>query len=361
MKKRLIALLCVLLLLLPGCSLDLSDVADAAFATGIPRDESAGPVKEGELAVVFLDVGQGDCTLVQSAGESMLIDCGDIDTFSALEETLERYGIETLRYFVGTHDHSDHVGAAGALIRSMPVEEILHSPLQISGEGYDYNKMFSVAAEKGIPARALEAGDRFSLGQAQILVLSPSDCDPSNVNNSSIVLKITGGGCSFLIAADAERECEREMLRFGAELSADVLRVGHHGSATSTSYRFLRRVMPQYAVISVGAGNSYGHPAEAVLSRLSDCGATVYRTDVHGNVCFTASDGVLSVKTQYEKPAYPPERPDAEKEVYIGNRKSKVFHAPDCKNLPGEKNRVYFNSVEEAAQAGYSPCGNCNP
>lgn len=362
MKKRWIALLCAFLLMfLSACRIEFSNIIDAASSSGGSGPETSEAIEGGGLTVWFLDVGQGDCTLVQSGGESMLIDCGGLDTAVQVEQTLRRCGAERLRYLVATHDHSDHAGAAGALIERLEVGEILHSPLRISGEGYDYGKMFTVAAERGIPARAVAAGDTFSLGEAEIAVLAPGNCDPSNVNNSSVVLKITCGSHSLLIASDAERESEREMLLSGADLSADLLRLGHHGSASSTSYRFLRRVAPQYAVISVAAENPYGHPAEAVLSRISDCAVTLYRTDVHGDICFIAGEGGFSVKTQTGQPAYLPECTQPEPEIYIGNRKSMVFHAPDCKNLPSEQNRVFFESAEEAAEAGYSPCGSCNP
>ncbi|MBQ4257696.1 MAG: MBL fold metallo-hydrolase [Clostridia bacterium] len=363
MTKKWIALICtfLLLLLLSGCKTVRPDSGQADFPVLNAAEDENLSLPDGFFRVVFLDVGQGDCTLIISGEEAMLVDCGDTDTFVHVEEVLDRYGIERLRFFVATHDHSDHVGAAEKLIGTVRIDEIYHSALQISDEHSDYGAMFSAAQEKQIPSKAVSAGETFRLGESEVRVVAPSEYDADRVNNSSVVLKISSGEFSVLIAADAERESEHEMCLLDEDLSADLLRVGHHGSASSTSYRFIRRVMPEYAVISVGAGNAYGHPSPAVLSRLSDCAATVYRTDVHGDIVFTVREDGLTVFAQTGEASFLPKQAVPTEEIYIGNRKSKIFHAPDCRNLPAETNRVFFSSAQEALLEGYSPCRGCNP
>jgi competence protein ComEC len=197
----------------------------------------------------------------------------------------------------------------------------------------------------------------------------------------SIILKLTYGDVSFLFTGDAERVEEADILEVGYDLSATVLKVSHHGSETSTTYPFLREVMPEYAVISCGKNNSYGHPDETLLSRLRDADATVFRTDMQGTITATSDGKTVTFATERnvdaqtnptenEKATTSPSttRPNvstspgtaqtAETER-IGNRNTKVYHAPDCKNLPDEKNRVYFNTREEAEAVGMKPHEAC--
>jgi len=185
-------------------------------------------------------------------------------------------------------------------------------------------------------------------------------------NDTSIVLKVSYGDTSFLFTGDAERTAEADILDAGYDLSSTVLKVGHHGSDTSTSYPFLREIMPEYAVIQVGAGNSYGHPTEDTLSRLRDADVEVYRNDLQGTIICTSDGETVAFTTEKNATArtnptvvVTPELDDVGE--YIGNKNSKKFHLPSCKNLPAEKNRIYFESRQAAVEAGQSPCGNCKP
>jgi competence protein ComEC len=175
-------------------------------------------------------------------------------------------------------------------------------------------------------------------------------------------MKIVYGDTSFLFTGDAERTEETDILDAGYDLSATVLKVGHHGSETSTSYPFLREIMPKYAVISCGAGNSYGHPHDETLSKLRDADVTLYRTDLQGTIT-AVSDG-KTVKFATEKSSAAPinpTTPTVEEEYYIGNVNSHVLHSPTCNSLPSEKNRVLFNTLDEALQAGYTKHKSCLP
>lgn len=255
------------------------------FGGTTEKDTEAIP-ENPDFCVVFLDVGQADAALVLCEGETMLIDGGNVADSDIIYTVLEKRGITHLDYVVCTHAHEDHVGGLSAALHAATFGTV-YSPVT----QYDSKCFQNFAALAGDALTVPEVGDSFRLGGARVDILA---CDPEagETNNTSIVLKVIYGETSFLFTGDAEYALEQELLDSEANLSAMVLKVGHHGSDTSTSYRFLNAVMPQYAVISVGKKNSYGHPSETVLSRLRDAGATVYRTDELGDI-ICLSDGKI--------------------------------------------------------------------
>ena len=174
-------------------------------------------------------------------------------------------------------------------------------------------------------------------------------------------MRVEYGDTSFLFTGDMETTAENDMLDYwGSRMSweTDVLKVGHHGSDTSTGYRFLNEVSPDYAVISVGKGNAYGHPHEQPLSRLKQAGVTILRTDELGTIV-ARTDGKEVTFTWDNQSANPENAEPAQPVQFIGNVNSHKFHSPDCANLPTEKNRIIFDTYEEAIDAGYTPCGSC--
>ena len=176
-------------------------------------------------------------------------------------------------------------------------------------------------------------------------------------NNTSIVVKVEFGDTSFLFTGDMEKDAETDMLDYGMDVSADVLKVGHHGSSTSTGYRFLYEVDPEYAVISVGKDNTYGHPHRETVAILGDAGVPMLRTDELGTI-LAVTDG-SEITFTWEKQSAQPGDIEPADATYIGNRNSKKFHLPTCNGLPAENNRVIFDSYSEAIAEGYTPCGNC--
>lgn len=345
--RRLIPLLLAALLLLGGC----------APAAAPP---SAAPPPEGSaFQVLFMDVGQADAALVLCDGQSLLIDGGNKADGSTVVAILKEQGITHLDVVVGSHAHEDHIGGLAGVLAAFGADRVL-----CSVDGYDskaFDDFAKYAKARGPGIEIPKAGDRFDLGSASVEILAPLAAY-EDANNLSIVLRITYGETVFLFTGDAERTSETDMLDAELALSADVLKVGHHGSDTSTSYRFLNEVMPQYAVISVGADNPYGHPHEEVLSRFRDADAEVLRTDLQGDILIE-SDGVnLTVTTQWKASPETLNPTVGEKTgSYIGNINSKIFHKTSCTSLPAEHNRVYFDSRSEAADAGFTPCGNCKP
>ena len=182
------------------------------------------------------------------------------------------------------------------------------------------------------------------------------------MNDLSLVTRITYGQTTFLFTGDAERPSENDMIDSDEELSATVLKVGHHGSNTSSSYLFLRQVMPSYAVISCGKDNSYGHPHQEVLDRLKDIGAAVYRTDESGTIVCRSDGTSVTFETENgKKPTATPRKGKAD--GYVGNMKSKKFHLSTCSNAQDiqQDNRITFATRAAAVKQGYTPCKICKP
>jgi competence protein ComEC len=371
--KRLISTIGLLVcLLFAGCGVPTVPAATETAAPSAPviqslpssSDDRVHPSQlpeDSAFAVHFIDVGQADAALILCDGESMLIDGGNVEDSSRIAAYLKKWGVTHLNYIVSTHPHEDHVGGLAGALNVCTADHIL-SPVQT----YDteaFDAFAKYAAKRGVGLTRPEPGETYALGSSVVQILGPADPLSSDVNNWSIVLRITYGETSFLFTGDAEREVEQELLASGYDLESTVLKVGHHGSETSTSYVFLREVMPRYGVISVGADNTYGHPSEAVLSRLRDADVAVYRTDLQGDIVMESDGKTVRVQTQKNGADAQPTGggPVAEEGTYIGNLNSKKFHRPTCGSLPAEKNQVFFDSRAEAVEQGYVPCKRCNP
>ena len=227
-----------------------------------------------------------------------------------------------------------------------------------------YQSFESKLSAKGISPINPKSGTSFGFGSCNVQLFCPESESPDNLNNTSIMVKVVCGNNSFLFTGDAERYEEHDILSQGYDLSATVLKAGHHGSDSSSSYPFLRSAMPEYVVISCGKNNEYGHPHDNALSRFRDVGARTYRTDLQGDIIFKSDGNTITISTQksIDSITNNSETQEAGNTIqYIGNAKSKKFHRSSCKSLPIEKNRVYFNSRDEAIEQQYEPCKNCKP
>lgn len=352
--KRFYALLLILALLLTGCGLDISLVPDNTVPVGSTA-HSTTPEDPHTLEVHFIDVGQADCVLVRSGGETMLIDGGNVADSSLVVSYLLSHGIETLDYVVATHAHEDHAGALPGILAVFPVEAVYVTTTTYASKCYD--DFMHYVDQQGLTPNIPQPGDTCTLGEAEITFLGPVK-SYAETNDTSLVCRVDYGHTSFLFTGDMEVAAEEDLLNAGTRVKADVLKVGHHGSSSSTGYRFLYEVDPEYAVISCGQGNTYGHPEEEVLSRLHDAEVTTYRTDLSGTI-LAISDGQTIIFST-ASPATPETGTvPTENQTFIGNKNSMKFHTEDCKSLPKEENRVVFDSYEAAIQAGYTPCGNC--
>lgn len=247
---------------------------------------------EGIMRVTFLDVGQGDCEFIECDGVNILIDGGEAANADFVLTFLKSRGVTKLDYYFVSHPHSDHMGAASVIIDSIPVDRFVttdFSELNMPTSKVYENMLDSLERQPECDVVTVKAGDAFEIGKLRLNVLAPFE-ETSDYNNMSIVLRVDYGDTRFLFTGDAEKSVEKQMLDSGSDVKANVLKVAHHGSKTSTGAEFLKAVSPELAVISCGAGNSYGHPHKETTELLERCSITYFRTDQDGTVT-VYSDG----------------------------------------------------------------------
>lgn len=273
---------------------DASGEKTGAPVSAAQGDTGGGGSASGTLEVYFFDVGQGDSELIRlPGGENILIDAGTSSTEDELVGELRSLGAETLDLVVATHPHADHIGGMAAVIDAFDVRQVVMPRISESDTPTTktYENLLQSIADKGLTITPAEPGDELlSSGGAVLTVLAPNGEDYGDLNNYSVVLRLTYGEDSFLFTGDAEEASEEEMLSLDWPLTATVLKCGHHGSETSTSPAFLDAVSPQYAVISCGVDNDYGHPDAVTLEKLEAAGAEVFRTDLQGSI-LASTDG----------------------------------------------------------------------
>ena len=247
------------------------------------------------MYVHFIDVGQGDATLVVTSAGNVLIDGGDNNMGRRVNNYLDSLGINSLSYVIATHPHADHIGGLISVLDEREVG-VLILP-QVVHNTNTFERFLDAIDNNNVPTRYSEVGTSFNLGGAIFTILAPQVTGCGNLNNCSVVLRVDYGERSFLLTADAELESENHMLdNFYNHLNVDVLRIGHHGSHTSTSDPFLAAVDPSIAVISVGQGNNWGHPHAVVMDRLAAASIPIYRTDMHGNIVMWTNGIELNIE-----------------------------------------------------------------
>lgn len=249
----------------------------------------------------FFDVGQADSILVRCGNDSMLVDGGNRDDGPRLLAALESLGVDCFACVVCTHPHEDHAGGLSYVAARIPMQRAL-APCR-EADSYWFGD-FAVKAGESCGLTVPKPGDEFALGGATVQVLGPLRWY-EDMNDNSIILRVVYGDTAFLLTGDATYVAEGELADSGADLKADLLKAGHHGANSSSSYHFLELVAPDYAVISVGADNEHGHPGEYTLDRMSDAGIRVLRTDQLGTIVCRSDGRRLSFGT--------PERDGAEK------------------------------------------------
>jgi len=254
---------------------------------------------EGEFTVHFIDVGQGDSILIQNSNdEFMLIDTGESSEYNKLTSYLENFNVTDFKYVIFTHPHSDHMGSADKIVKNYNIENLIMS------SGTNNTKTFERLVDE-IEKKKLEIipavpGEVFKFGEAEFLILAPELDEYKNLNNYSVVIKMTYGKTDFLFTGDMEKELENEVMKFceknNINLSSDVLKVAHHGSSTSSQAEFLRLISPKVAIIMCGKDNSYNHPNLQTVGRIESVGATILRTDLLGDIVMISDGNDLSVK-----------------------------------------------------------------
>ena len=248
--------------------------------------EQSPTLPEGNLEIHFLDVGQGDCSLLLCDGHAMLIDAGNNDKGTKVQNYLQYKGIEEIDYIIGTHPDSDHIGGMDVILYKFDCDTVILP--DCDKDTKTYRDVVDTMKTKHYKRTVPKPGKTYTLGSAQITILGPMEYY-KGANNNSVAILIKHGEKRFLFMADAEEEAESDIVKKW-DIKADVYKVGHHGSKTATSKEFFEEVNPEFAVISCGEGNSYGHPHAAVLNRLRKTEVEVFRTDEQGTIVAT-SDG----------------------------------------------------------------------
>lgn len=279
----------------------LNEILDVLFTqSGL---SSAPAQVEGDLKVHFIDVGQGDCTLIQTETQNVLVDAGERGNGDTIIAYLRAQKVRELDLVVATHPHSDHIGSMPEVLEEFPARELLFGnvPEKLTPTSRIYEKLLDEIDSKSIPVTEAAPGLQYDLGGgAQITVLGPVSDDADDLNNTSVVFRLDYGSTAFLFTGDAEKASEREILAspLRTRLRADVLKLGHHGSSTSTTREWLDAVRPKIAVALLGADNEYGHPHKETLEKLAASNITLYRSDLQGTIVIGSDGETLSVSAE---------------------------------------------------------------
>lgn len=253
----------------------------------------APPAAAGTVKVHYIDVGQGDSILITTATHAVLIDAGEKNKGSAVVAYLKAQGVRTIDLIISTHPHADHIGGLVEVMNAFPVKQIIDSG--VSHTTQTYINYLTVVDQKDIPFD-VPSGQVIDLGGARLEILGPVR-SYSDLNNSSVVAKLTHGSISFLFTGDMEADAESDLIA-KRDVAATILKAGHHGSSTSSSAAFLAKVKPKVAVMSLGAGNTYGHPHQETIDRFKSLGVQAYRTDLSGTIVVSSDGSQYKVSTQ---------------------------------------------------------------
>lgn len=371
--------------------------ADPETASKRGSEEAATPsatAPTGQMKVHFIDVGQGDSILIQTPKQNVLIDGGTRSSGSSVVSYIKGLGVTRLDMVIGTHPHEDHIGGLIAVLQQIPAAEVIDPGVIHTTKTFsDY--LDAIEQNENTTFTEGRAGMTRDLGGgAKMQILHPSSPSDSHLNNASVVTRLTFGEISFVLSGDAESAAENQILGRGYMLSSTILKIGHHGSKTATTQKYLDAVKPKAAIIMCGKGNSYGHPHDETLSKLAAAEIDIYRTDDHGTIIVTTNGKTFSVNKQPMAYAQQPQPPPAKKTeaapastpkqetkpeskpepkpepetpatkgAFVGSAGSDKYHYPTCRYASNilEKNEIWFKDAEEAKAAGYKPCGTCKP
>lgn len=251
---------------------------------------------EGQLKLHFIDVGQADSILIQNGDKSMLIDAGNNPDGDDVVNYLKGFGIKKLDVVVGTHAHEDHIGGMDTVIKSFDIGQIIMP--KAGNNTKTFEDVLTAIAAKGLKITSPVPGTEIKLNSAIVKIVAPNGSNYKDINDSSVAIKLIFGENSFMLMGDAEAVSEKEILAKGFDIKADLLKVGHHGSSSSTTQKFLNTVNPKYAVISVAKGNDYEHPHKPTMDKLKAKGIKVYRTDELGTIIATSDGKSITFNTK---------------------------------------------------------------
>ena len=308
----------------------------------------------GTLYVNYINVGQGDSILIKVGDCDILIDGGPTSSASSVSSYLSSKGVDDIELMINTHPHEDHCGGLTTVLNNFVVEEVWVSPQTATSSAY--NKFKTAVSSEGLSMKTPSVGTVYTYEFLTITVIY-AGAGASNANDSSLVVMLEYGSFKFLFTGDISTTVESKLVSSGADLSCDVLKVPHHGSAGSSSASFLKATGAGYSVICVGSGNQYGHPTSDALGRLSSAGISVYRTDTSGHIVFSTNGATLYLPgggTDSSGSGSSSSGSSGTSGSYIGNSETKVYHLPTCSYLPAASKQVVLSST-----SGYTPCGHC--
>ncbi len=351
---------------------DTSQTDSSAWKASVSSQKKSASqknVRNGSFQMDMLDVGQGLCLLIRADGKTAVYDGGGRDRSSYVVRYLKNHEIDELDYMFVSHYDEDHIAGLVGILNTTKVDRVICP--DYSTDTKIYQSFLRQRKENGAKVTHPSEGDEFQLGNAVIEVVGTGTEDEDNDNNNSIAIRISYGDFSAMITGDAEKEEETAIVQSNTDIESDLYVVGHHGSSSSTSTAFLRAVAPQYAWISAGTDNSYGHPTRTTLKLLKQEDVDIFRTDDQGEVtCY--SDGTTCWFSENPSDDWQSGEEKRESEgqssqavtTYILNTNTKKFHDPDCGSVRrmSEKNKETFTGTrEQIISEGYDPCGNCHP
>lgn len=345
-------------------------------------DEQPEITKPLDMKVHFLDVGQADCIIIESDGHFMIVDAGNNDDGTMVVNYLKKLGVTTLDYVIGTHPHEDHIGGLDHVIRSFDVGTVILP--EKTHTTVTFSEVVDAIMDKDMSITVPIVGTEYNIGNGTFTIIAPNKDYKDELNNWSVGIKLTNGNNSFVMCGDGEIEAEYDVCDNGIDISGDVLKVGHHGSDTSTSEAFLKAVSPEFAVISVGVENQYGHPASDTLEKLKDRNIKYFRTDEQGTIVATSNGRNITWSTNPSKALKSGEEgankdgtttktgtakkmekvEDGKTEVNKGEVKVHItetgskYHLAGCNYF---KKSDIETTLEEAKSDGLEPCSRCNP
>lgn len=362
-----------LAVLLVGCNtaddspLPATSAEESPTLSSSPTTAESG--KEAYFSMTLLDVGQGLSVLVQADGAYLLYDGGGRSTSSYVVSYLQQHEINQLQWVVASHYDEDHISGLVGVFNTAEVERAMLP--NYTTDTRIYQSLQDAIAEQNVPVVHPSQGDVYTLGHAEIEVVGPGSNCYEKENDKSLCLRISYGNFRCLFTGDAEQEAEQDMVQSGQDLSCNLYVVGHHGSASSSGKALLDAADPQYAFLSVGEENPYGHPSNQTLNALRQRGIALFRTDKQGEItvysdgkqcwfstepCDDWSSGTQMVQEDVLATTSPQEA------LFVLNTHTKKFHLPDCPSAAQieERNKAYTAvSREELLAHGYSACKRC--
>lgn len=353
-------------------------------APAVPKPKQE-PVIE-DMTVHFLDVGQGLSIFVQAGEQNLIYDGGNQNKSSFVVAYLKEHGVETIDYLISSHYDSDHVSGLIGCLNAFDVKNVIGS--NYVHDSKTYESFVNMADSKGLSIQYPAVGEEFAFGTGKFVILAPETVKESDSNDNSVAIKLVNGDNSFIFTGDAESGSESAMCQSGIELDCDVLVPGHHGSATATSWDFLQKTVPEYAVISCGKDNQYGHPDKDTMDKLQSMDIQIFRTDLQETIIVTSNGTDLkwsvepcndyspgsvedtgtqaqeevtqaAVETQPPAPETPQEvQPPAQTEmVWIPATGEKYHNKPNCGRM--NPNTARQISRADAEASGYEACKKC--